>query len=130
MQNVLWGWVCLEIVCPATLRYNLKMKLASSCNSLVTLHNQSWYLQPKTRYSAAYLLKYQFKKNSQMDLFDVLKQHRNTSDMNCVCMMFQKPVPVYNSRYHRRSKSSGSAADMWLDHRPRGNIDTSRSSEF
>ncbi|KAL8615240.1 hypothetical protein ACOMHN_050281 [Nucella lapillus] len=36
----------------------------------------------------------------------------------------KKTAPVYNSRYHRRSKSSGNAADVWLDHRPRGNIDT------
>ncbi|XP_076439064.1 kinesin-like protein KIF23 [Babylonia areolata] len=36
----------------------------------------------------------------------------------------KKSAPVYNSRYHRRSKSSGNAADVWLDHRPRSNVDT------
>ncbi|XP_025084213.1 kinesin-like protein KIF23 isoform X2 [Pomacea canaliculata] len=33
------------------------------------------------------------------------------------------PVP-YNTRYHRRSKSSSSAADIWLDHKPAGSVDT------
>ncbi|XP_070178787.1 kinesin-like protein KIF23 [Littorina saxatilis] len=36
----------------------------------------------------------------------------------------KKTAPVFNSRYHRRSKSSGSAADVWLEHRPRTNVDT------
>lgn len=36
----------------------------------------------------------------------------------------KKVAPVYSSRYHRRSKSSSNAADVWLDHRPRGAVDT------
>ncbi|KAK7497855.1 hypothetical protein BaRGS_00010989, partial [Batillaria attramentaria] len=36
----------------------------------------------------------------------------------------KKTAPPYSSRYHRRSKSSSNATDVWLDHKPRPGVET------
>lgn len=52
------------------------------------------------------------------------KSMQGLNNIGTVCASAKKTAPVFNHRYHRRSKSSGNATDVWLEHKPSGHVET------